>query len=221
MSGSIVISGYAETRRDRPLDISVSSGEVVVVASGPGTGKSQLASRLAGLGKPRSGKLLVCGAPAGSLEAMSSALFLLQPPFLDPAGEVFRQILNRLASRDTRPREELADLLARWCDRAGLVDAAKRRAGSLPAGIRGEFVLSMLDLSKFDAAVLDDPLKGLSETAAVRAVRSVCAAASRAAVMVLTSDPVRFQGSGARIMRLEPGAARLAMRAEGAGGSVR
>lgn len=220
MSGSIVISGYAETRRGRPLDLSVSSGEVVVVASGPGTGKSQLASRLAGLGKPRSGRLFVCGAPAGSPEARSSALFLLQPPFLDPAGEVFRQVLNRLCSRDDRPRTELADTLARWCDRAGLVDAAKRKAGCLPAGTRGEFVLAMLDLSKFDAAVLDEPLKSLSEAAAARAVRSVCAAAARAAVLVLTSDPIRFQGSGARIMRLEPGAARQAMRPEGTGRGV-
>lgn len=220
LSGSIVITGYAETRRDRPLDLSVSSGEVVVLASGPGSGKSQLASRLAGLGRPRSGKLLICGAPAGSREAVSSTLCLLQPPFLDPSREVFRQVLSRLCSRDDRPREELADVLARWCDRAGLVEAAKRKAGDLPSGTRGEFVLSMVDLSKFDAAVLDEPLKGLPETAAARAVRSVCTAASRAAVLVLTCDPIRFQGSGARIMRLEPGAARMAVRAEGSGKSA-
>jgi ABC-type multidrug transport system ATPase subunit len=202
LPGSIVLEGYTDGPRAEHLDLSVASGEMAVVCAGPGGGKTNLAIALAGLSGRSRGTVRISGAVPGSPDARASGLVLLDPPSFDPSREVLHQLSLRLWARGGCSLNKAFARAAGWCSDSGLSEASRRRAGTLPPGILKALNVGLVDLSSFDALVLDDPLTSLSDTMIPPVLDSIRRARQHAAVLVLCSDPVRFLEEATRVIRL-------------------
>ena len=201
MPGSIVLEGYTDGSRAEHLDLSVASGEMAVVCAGPGGGKTNLALALAGLSGRSRGTARISGGEPGSSEARASGLVLMDPPSFDPSREVLHQLSLRVWARGGCSLNQAFSRTAGWCTDSGLHGASRRRAGTLPPGILKALHVGLMDLTSFDALVLDDPLTSLSDTMIPPVLDSIRGARRHAAVLVLCSDPLRFLEEATRVVR--------------------
>jgi ABC-type multidrug transport system ATPase subunit len=201
LPGSIVLDCYSDKPRVDRLCLSIASGDLVLVCAGPGGGKTRLALALAGLSGRSRGTVRISGAVPGSAEARASGMVLMDPPSFDPCREVLHQLSLRVWARGGGSLNQAFSGASAWCSESGLFEASRRRAGTLPPGILKALHLALLDLTDFDALVLDDPLASLSDTMIPHVLDSIRRARRHAAVLVMCSDPLRLLEEATEVVR--------------------
>ncbi len=160
---------YGATAALRGVDLTVGEAELVGLLGPNGAGKSTLVKSAAGLVRPSSGSVKVCGAPAGSPPARR-ALGYLAELFRFPGWTTADELLHlhqRLASSEGGAGER-AELLAL----VGLSDAARRRVETMSKGMQQRLGIAQALVGGPRLLLLDEPTSAL-DPAGRRIVRDL------------------------------------------------
>ena len=198
---------------DLQVELQVGAAETVTLMGPSGAGKSTCVALVAGLERPRRGRVRCegetwCDTAAGrdlppearraGVLFQDYALF----PHLDARANVAYGLRARGGSRDEA--ERAAD---RWLERVGLAAAARRRPRDLSGGEQQRVALARALASGARALLLDEPFGALdvSTRAVLRAeLRGVLREVALPA-LVVTHDPVDALALGDRVAVLEAG----------------
>jgi len=159
---ALAVSGLAKRygRVDalRGVDLEVAEGELVGLLGPNGAGKSTLVKIACGLVRPTAGAATVCGAPAGSREALRAMGYLAELfrfPGWYSADEVL-QLHQRLAgsSGGEPERTRLLELVA-------LADARNRRVEAMSKGMQQRLGIAQALVGEPRLLLLDEPTSAL------------------------------------------------------------
>jgi ABC-2 type transport system ATP-binding protein len=178
---SALAKRYGATHALRGVDLVVGEGELVGLLGPNGAGKSTLVKSAAGLVRPSSGSVSVCGSPAGSAPARR-ALGYLAELFRFPGWTTADELLvlhQRLAgsSGGAAERAELLELV-------DLSDAAARRVETMSKGMQQRLGIAQALVGGPPLLLLDEPTSAL-DPAGRRIVRDLLEELRRRGVSVL------------------------------------
>lgn len=175
---------YGDLRALDGISLQIHGGEKVVLVGPNGSGKTTLLRIAAGLLEASDGEVLVCGSPAGSLDARAAVSYISDAPVLYDDLSVLEHL------------EYVARLhgATRWEDRAGEllgVLGLQARAHDLPStfsrGLRQKAAIAVAFVRPFDVLLVDEPFVGIDAPGRL-ALRTLLdeAVAGGAAVVVAT-----------------------------------
>lgn len=197
-------TGY-QVRALEGVDLTVASGELVVIAGTTGSGKSTLLRLLAGLLEPQAGTLDVDGVSPGVREARGRVALVFQ----NPEAQFFAETLR--ADVAFGPRNLGA------ADPMAAADDALLAVGLDPAtfGERSPFTLSGGEARRGAIAgalamgspylLLDEPTAGLDARSRAAVLRAIESRRDGAGVVVVTHDPEEFLPLADRVLALASG----------------
>ncbi len=183
ISATALEKRYGRKRALRPIDLTVASGELVVVTGANGSGKTTLLRLLAGLAAPSRGALVV--------EAERGRLgYLAHEPLVyrDLTGTENLDLYGRLYRVPER-RERVGMLLERY----GLWEARNQRSGSYSRGMLQRLALCRALLHDPDLLVLDEPFTALDADGAALLDRQLAELLGERTVVLSTHDPARVE----------------------------
>jgi putative ABC transport system ATP-binding protein len=192
----------------RGVSLTVSSGEVVVVAGPSGSGKSTLLACLAGLDEPDGGTVRIDGAPishrpeaeraalrAGSVGVLFQSANLLA--HLTLAQNI--ALVQGLVRTPNRPRTE--DLLTA----VGLSGRAGSRPRQLSGGETARAGLAVALANRPSVLLADEPTGELDEHSADAILRLLRAEAESGTAVVVVSHGRRAKAGADRVVELRDG----------------
>jgi putative ABC transport system ATP-binding protein len=203
-------AGDEETPALRGVSLTVTAGELVVVAGPSGSGKSTLLALLVGLDEPDGGHVTLGGErmshrpEAGRTLLRRRLVGVLRQSgnlveHLDVRGNV--ALVQALRSRSVRPRRAVADLLA--------LVALSARAHALPSELSGgELARAGLAVALAgDPTVLiaDEPTGELDLANERRVLRLLREVAADGAAVVVASHSAEVAAAADRVLRLTDG----------------
>ncbi len=149
---------YGAVAALRGVSLEVGEGELVGLLGPNGAGKSTLVKIACGLVRPRSGRVEICGAPAGSAPARQ-ALGYLAELFRFPGWQTADEVLalhQRLAGygSDAGKRMKLLELV-------GLADARTRRVEEMSKGMQQRLGIAQALVGSPRVLLLDEPTSAL------------------------------------------------------------
>ncbi|MHB1435558.1 MAG: ABC transporter ATP-binding protein [Thermoplasmata archaeon] len=189
------------------IDLTVGSGEFVVLMGPNGSGKSTLLRAIVGLEASDAGSIRVFGREVGRLPPHRRGVVLMgQEPGLFVRRSVFDNIAYA-AGIQGAPELEVCASVARLADRLGIAHLLDRRPGEISGGERQRVALARALAARPRVLLLDEPFNALDVT--IRAdlmadFRSVLAAAG-VAVLLVTHDRVEGLFLGDRVALLFDG----------------
>ena len=182
---------------DAVADVSfeVPAGTTVAVLGPSGCGKSTLLRAIAGLEKPRSGRVSWDGEDlAGTPTHRRGMALMFQDGQLFPGQTVARNVGYPMRLRH-RPRKEIADRVAELLDTVGLTDRADRLPEALSGGERQRVALARALAVSPRLLLLDEPMSALDrdlrETLAHQ-LRTILTASGAPAIMVTHDQEEAF-----------------------------
>ena len=138
----ISIGSYSDPPRIAHFSIEVESGELVAIAGGPGSGKSNLIKSIAGIRSAGRGSIRIIGSRPGSMRAREMTAFVFQNSNFSPDLAVRKQLERRIALiRGVHAREVQSDIVD-WCEKMEL-----SRVADLVPGQMNRSQLQMLSLA--------------------------------------------------------------------------
>jgi ABC-2 type transport system ATP-binding protein len=149
---------YGATAALRGVDLTVGEAELVGLLGPNGAGKSTLVKSAAGLVRPSSGTVRVCGAAAGTPPARGALGYLAELfrfPGWATADELLR--LHQRLSGSTGGAAERAELL----ELVGLGDEAGRRVEAMSKGMQQRLGIAQALVGSPRMLVLDEPTSAL------------------------------------------------------------
>jgi len=167
-----------------PLNLTVSSGEIVALVGASGAGKSTTLRLLAGLEQPSGGQVLRAAAPGRTGFVFQSATLM---PWADARTNVALPLeLAGLPRAETRTRADQA-LAA-----VGLGDRLTARPGQLSGGMAMRVSLARALVTRPDLLLLDEPFAALDSVTRRRLIEDLHAvwagARPRPAIVFVTHD---------------------------------
>jgi ABC-2 type transport system ATP-binding protein len=169
LRATALAKAYGPVRALRGVDLEVGEGELVGLLGPNGAGKSTLVKIACGLVRPTSGAAEVCGAPAGSPEALSAMGYLAELfrfPDWCTANELLT--LHQRLAESSGGAAERAKLLAL----VGLQEAAGRRVGTMSKGMQQRLGIAHALVGAPRLLLLDEPTSAL-DPAGRRTVRAL------------------------------------------------
>ena len=162
MSATVQLRGL--TKRYGPVtaldevSVELTAGRVYLLVGPNGAGKTTLLRVLAGLARPASGSVSICGRPFSSFQRPAEVVGACLDPIRLPALRSGRQHLACLAAAARLPHQRVDQVL----DLVGLpAQVASRRAGTYSLGTRQRLMLAAALLGDPEVIVLDEPTTGL------------------------------------------------------------
>ena len=187
----------------RGVSLALSPGERVAIVGPNGAGKTTLLRALAGLLRPRRGRVALRGSRSPEDPAARVGLgYLGHRPCLYPhlsARENLAFAARLHGAADAAPRIESA------LSAVGLASDANRLVRDYSRGMQQRLGLALALLPEPDIVLLDEPDASLDAAGVDDLPRMLDALAPRAAVIFSTHDERVAQALGARIVRLESG----------------
>ncbi len=199
--------GYPGVSVFSDVGLSVEPGEVLTILGANGSGKSALLETLQGLLHPRHGAILLDGEPVQDL-----------PPEVRAARGMSLVSDRRRLWKEMTVREHLRVGAYRRAARGGwrrreaffrnlfpaLSGKRGARPGQLSSGLQQQLALARFGMSSPRVWLLDDPLRGLDESASRRALEWIRDSAGGGAAVVLTGQNVpALLGVATKAMLLE------------------
>lgn len=186
-------------------DLSIETGELVVVAGTTGSGKSTLLRLLAGLLEPACGSVEVDGYSPGDRSARGAVAIVFQ----DPETQFFAETLRLDAAFGPRnlghpdPEADADRALAE----VGLDPSVY--GGRSPFGLsggearRGAIAGALAMNARY--LLLDEPTAGLDAMGRAAIRDALDAQRTRSGIVVVTHDPAEFLDSASRVVALDAG----------------
>ncbi len=164
---------YGDLPALAPLDLSVASGEGVVLVGHNGSGKTTFLRLVAGLLEPSAGTVSVHGHLAGSLEARAALSYLSDSPTFYDDLSVWEHLeyVARLHGMDDDWEQRAADLLGHL----GIYERGDDLPSRFSRGLRQKAQIALALLRPYEVLCVDEPFVGLD-------------AAGRAALLELLDD---------------------------------
>jgi ABC-2 type transport system ATP-binding protein len=188
MAPALAIRGlgkrYGSVQALDGVDLEVGEGELVGLLGPNGAGKSTLVKIACGLVRPSAGRAEVCGAPAGSHEALAALGYLAELfrfPGWQRADEVLA--LHQRLTGSEGGAEERAELLAL----VGLSDARGRRVEEMSKGMQQRLGIAQALVGRPRVLLLDEPTSAL-DPAGRRTVRGLLEELRRRGIGVLLNS---------------------------------
>lgn len=191
-------AGYGRPGQSRPalqgIGLELRAGEMVAVVGPNGSGKTTLVRCIAGVLRPWSGEVRVCGADVTALPqrevARRVAVVPQDPSLPDGFAALETVLMGRTPYLGLLQNEGPADLEAarRAMLATGVWDLAARPLGSLSGGERRRVVLARALAQDTPVLLLDEPTAHLDighQAAVLRLVRALCRSQSKAALAVV------------------------------------
>ena len=206
MSEAIELSGlrrdYGESVVLDGIDLTVVTGETLVVLGPNGAGKTTLLRILATLLRPSGGEARVLGArlPGEAWKARGRIGFLGHEPLLyrDLSGRENLRFQARLHGLRGEPAEVRIDALLKA---VGMARRADQRTAELSAGMRQRLAICRCVLHEPELLLLDEPDSNLDAEGRELARELIGPGAGRTRVLV-THDPERALPGADRVLEL-------------------
>ncbi|MEY4680744.1 MAG: ABC transporter ATP-binding protein [Alphaproteobacteria bacterium] len=167
LSASGIVAGYgAHDEVLKQVDLEVGEGELVVLIGPNGAGKSTLLKAIAGLVRPREGRILLAGQPIHGLRPREVARHGLA--FVPQEANVFPSLTveENLEMGGYLERGEARQRMAAVFDRLPILAARRAQAArSLSGGQRQTLAVGMALMLRPRLLLLDEPSAGLSPAA--------------------------------------------------------
>jgi len=204
-------TGAGEVSVLRGIDLTLRAGELTLLMGPSGSGKTTLVSILAGLLRPSSGQVALCGAPISELdEAAVSRVrrkhvgFIFQTYNLFPALSALDNVALGYRMRGLPPKAaklRAAEALAE----VGLAERAQYLPAKLSSGQKQRVAVARALAGGPELVIGDEPTAALDTPSAMGVMRLLRERVTeRSAVLVVTHDP-----------RLEPYAHRTVTMSDG------
>ena len=158
---------YGEAAAVENMNLTFHPGKVSGLLGPNGAGKSTTVKSIAGIQKPTSGKILVCGSDVTSHPLQTKALIGYVPEnpvlFANLTGSEYLTLVGKLYHvEETVLHKRIPDLP----DRFGLSGKSDDQISAYSKGMQQKLVISAAVLHNPQVLILDEPLNGLDATAA-------------------------------------------------------
>ncbi len=156
---------YGHVEAVRGVSLSVAEGQFVTLIGPNGAGKTSLLSALAGLVRPRSGKVSLGGRDVTGLPAHAAvaAGISLVPEGRAIIGRMTVEENLRLAGEIRRPRAEIPPAIEEQYERFPILGERRHQpAGSLSGGQQQMLAIARAVVARPRILLLDEPSMGLS-----------------------------------------------------------
>ncbi|TMM20166.1 MAG: ABC transporter ATP-binding protein [Actinobacteria bacterium] len=193
---------YDETVALEDLSVSVGEGERVIVVGPNGSGKTTLLRITAGLLEPTSGRVVVAGAPPGSLPARAATSYVPDAPVLYDDLSVLEHLeyVGRLHGN-----EAWEDSAGELVERLGL----EERVDDLPArfsrGLRQKTSIALGLVRPFSLLLVDEPFVGLDAGGRLALLELLDESAAAGAAVVVATHQLEFVDQASRCLGLRDG----------------
>ncbi len=194
---------YDELVALEPLDLTISSGELVVLVGHNGSGKSTLLGLSAGLLEASGGELTVSGHTAGSFEARATTSYLSDQPVLYDDLSVLEHLeyiarLHGVEDWESRSYELL--------DRLGLTARADGLPSRFSRGLRQKTAIAIAMVRPFELLLVDEPFVGLDPQGRQAMVDLLEEAHRDGAAIIVATHQLDFVQRSERCLALRDGA---------------
>ncbi len=159
---------FGETEVLRQIDLSLASGEMLVIVGASGCGKSTLLRMVAGLETPSAGRILLEGRDITSVDPSARDIAMVfQNYALYPHMTVFDNMAYGLRIRGLS-REDIAQRVDVAASLLGLSDFLGRKPRQLSGGQRQRVAMGRAIVREPRLFLFDEPLSNLDATLRVR-----------------------------------------------------
>ncbi|HIC84699.1 MAG TPA: ATP-binding cassette domain-containing protein [Desulfobacterales bacterium] len=149
------------------ISFEVSSGEIVALVGGSGTGKSVLLKHIAGLLKPDKGKVIVDGKDVTSLKGKTLLQlrerlgFLFQGGALFDSMTVYENVAFPLKEKTKLKEEEIRQRVNRELQNVGLLGSEEKFPSQISGGMVKRAALARALIQDPEIMLFDEPTTGL------------------------------------------------------------
>jgi putative ABC transport system ATP-binding protein len=204
-------SGESEALVLRGIDLEIQAGELTLLMGPSGSGKTTLVSVLAGLLRPSSGRVELCGEPISELDEAAVARvrrrhvgFVFQTYNLFPALTALENVALGYRLRGASHAEARRSAL-RALQGVGLGSRAVERPGNLSAGQKQRVAVARALAGAPAVVIGDEPTAALDGPTALDVMRLLHERVTpESAVLVVTHDP-RLEPFADRTLLIEDG----------------
>jgi ABC-2 type transport system ATP-binding protein len=170
----------------RAVDFAARAGEITGVLGPNGSGKSTLLKVLAGVLRPRGGRVAILGHAPGDRALTRRVAFQPEGPLPFPllTGHEFLRMFGALRGLDRATARRSAD---EWVERVGLADARDVAVRAYSTGMARRLALAATLCTQPDVVLLDEPTTGIDPPGSLQARELLAAQRARGACVVLAS----------------------------------
>ena len=184
------------------LDLTVGSGEVVMLVGPNGAGKSTLLGLTSGLLEPTDGNVSVQGHAAGTLEARAATSFLPDAPVLYDDLSVWEHLEYVARLHGTADWMDYAEDLLEMFD---LTDRGDDLPGTFSRGLRQKTALLVGLIRPFRLLLVDEPFAGLDRPGQETLVEVLADLADQGASVVVSTHQLDLLEVATRCVGLRDG----------------
>jgi sn-glycerol 3-phosphate transport system ATP-binding protein len=198
---------FGETEVLRQIDLTLTSGEMLVIVGASGCGKSTLLRMVAGLETPSSGRIFLEGRDITSVDPSARDIAMVfQNYALYPHMTVFDNMAYGLRIRGL-PREDIARRVDQAATLLGLSELLARKPRQLSGGQRQRVAMGRAIVREPKLFLFDEPLSNLDATLRVRTRAEIRRLQRRLGVtsLYVTHDQVEAMTLGDRLLVLHEG----------------
>ena len=202
-----VRKNFGETEVLRQIDLSLASGEMLVIVGASGCGKSTLLRIVAGLENPSTGRIMLDGRDITSVDpAARDIAMVFQNYALYPHMTVFDNMAYGLRIRGLS-RDDIAHRVREAAGLLGLFDFLGRKPRQLSGGQRQRVAMGRAIVREPKLFLFDEPLSNLDATLRVRTRAEIRRLQRRLGVtsLYVTHDQVEAMTLGDRLLVLHQG----------------
>jgi ABC-type multidrug transport system ATPase subunit len=202
LTAAALSKSYGELVALAPLDLSIASGESVVVIGHNGSGKTTLLRMASGLLEPSSGTVKVAGHPAGSIEARAAVSYLSDNPTFYEDLSVWEHLEYIAGLHGVREWDQhAADLLGHL----GLYERADDLPNRFSRGLRQKASIAIAFIRPFEVLLVDEPFVGLDANGKQALLELLDEARSDGASLVVATHELAFVDRVERCVALRDG----------------
>jgi putative ABC transport system ATP-binding protein len=193
------------------IDLAIGAGELVLLMGPSGSGKTTLLSILAGLLRPSSGHVELCGVDitsggesAASRVRRESVGFVFQGYNLFAALTALDNVAEVLCLRG-KSRRDARELAAIALDQVGLLSRASHRPGELSGGQKQRVAIARAIAGSPSLLIGDEPTAALDSVTGSSVMSLLRAQVSSTRSVLIVTHDTRLVGFADRVIEIEDG----------------
>ncbi|HWD09184.1 MAG TPA: ABC transporter ATP-binding protein [Actinomycetota bacterium] len=184
------------------VSVRVGAGEQVALLGLNGSGKTTMLRISAGLLEPTSGKVLVAGKQAGTVDARRAVSYIPDGPVLYDDLSVNEHLEYVARMHETADWESQAqDLL----ERLGLAHRADQLPSTFSRGLRQKVGIALAFVRPFDVMLVDEPFVGLDTPGRAALLELLRTSAEDGAAVIVSTHQTEFLRQATRCLGLRDG----------------